>query len=142
MYYIKLMATQRRIEKYASLLKEEISQILREELRDPRIAGMISIIDVQVTKDLKLVKVWVSIYGERRDREEIMKGLESSSGYVKHLLSKRLSSRTVPDVRFIFTDALEKGSKIYKKLEELQEEINKFESEKGEKYGNESNEKE
>ena len=100
-------------EKIAELIKRNISEIIQFDLKDPKI-GFITITDVQVTNDLSYAKVYVSFLGQNARKEAGMKALERSKGYIRSELSKKLSTRKVPELQFVLDDALDKGNKIEK----------------------------
>lgn len=107
------MVTSRRVSKVASLIKQEVSQMLLSQIKDDRVgAGMVSITDVEVSGDLQHAKIFVSIYGTPEAREETMIGLESSAKFVRRELGQRLRLRRTPEVRFIEDTSLERGDRM------------------------------
>lgn len=100
-------------EKIAELIKRNISEIIQFDLKDPKI-GFITITDAQVKNDLSYAKVYVSFLGQNARKEAGMKALERSKGYIRSELSKKLSTRKVPELQFVLDDALDKGNKIEK----------------------------
>lgn len=100
-------------EKIAELIKRNISEIIQFDLKDPKI-GFITITDAQVTNDLSYAKVYVSFLGQNARKEAGMKALERSKGYIRSELSKKMSTRKVPELQFVLDDALDKGNKIEK----------------------------
>jgi ribosome-binding factor A len=101
----------KRSEKVADLIREEISQILLRELKDPRI-GFVTITKVAVSDDLRVAKVYYSIFGGEQEKEESYEGLESAKGYIKRELGRRVRLKYMPEVSFIFDDSLEYGEHI------------------------------
>ncbi len=93
------------------LLREEISLIIQREIRDPGL-GFITIIDVQMSEDLKIAKVHFSIYGSDEEKEKTIEALKRSRGYIKFLLGKRVKLRYMPELIFMLDDSLEKISRI------------------------------
>lgn len=98
-------------EKIAGLIQRNISEIIQFNLKDPKI-GFITITDAKVTNDLSYAKVFVSFLGQNARKEAGMKALERSKGYIRSELSKRLSTRKVPELIFVLDDSLEKGNRI------------------------------
>ncbi len=114
------MVTSRRVSKVASLIKQEVSQMLLSEIKDDRVgAGMVSITDVEVSGDLQHAKIFVSIYGTPEAREETMIGLDSSARFVRRELGQRLRLRRTPEVRFIEDTSLEKGDRMISLLDSI-----------------------
>lgn len=100
-------------EKIAGLIQKNVSEIIQFNLKDPKI-GFITITDAQVTNDLSYAKIFVSFLGQNARKEAGMKALERSKGYIRSELSKRLSTRKVPELIFVLDDSLEKGNRIEK----------------------------
>lgn len=105
-------------ERIAELIQRNVSEIIQFQLKDPKI-GFITITDCQVTNDLSYAKVFVSFLGQNARKEAGMKALERSKGYIRSELSKRLSIRKVPTLIFVLDDALEKGNKIDKIIQDI-----------------------
>ena len=105
-------------EKIAGLIQKNVSEIIQFNLKDPKI-GFITITDAQVTNDLSYAKIFVSFLGQNARKEEGMKALERSKGYIRSELSKRLSTRKVPELIFVLDDSLEKGNRIDRIIYEI-----------------------
>ncbi|MCL2925299.1 MAG: 30S ribosome-binding factor RbfA [Trichodesmium sp. MAG_R04] len=114
------MATGRRVSRIASLIKQEISQMLLHGIKDNRVGiGMVSVTDVDVSGDLQHAKIFVSIYGSDHVRSETMEGLRSATGYVRSELGHRIRLRRTPEVLFIEDRSLERGTEIISLLNKL-----------------------
>jgi ribosome-binding factor A len=101
-----------RTDRVAQQLQREISVIVQRELKDPRI-GMITVSDVEVSRDLSYAKVYVTKFDQDPDSIKLsMKLLADASGYVRSLLAKRIKLRIVPDVSFIHDTSLTEGLRI------------------------------
>ena len=94
-------------------LKRELTAILRE-LKDPRIAPMLTIVKVDLSNDLSHCKVYVSSFNGMDEAKESVKGLESASGFIKRELFARLKMRKCPDLKFIADDSIEQSAEINK----------------------------
>ena len=117
------MAHGRRVERVASLIRREISDLLVHGIKDERVAlGMVSVTDVDVAGDLQHCKIHVSIYGSEEDRQAALAGLRSAAGYVKGELSRRLNMRRTPEVVFQLDRGIEKGTAVLSLLNRLSEE--------------------
>ena len=118
-----IMAIARRISRIASLIKQEISQMLLHGIKDNRVGiGMVSVTDVDVSGDLQHAKVFVSIYGSDEVRSQTMAGLSSATGYVRSELGKRIRMRRTPEVIFVEDRSLERGTEILSLLNKLSQE--------------------
>jgi len=107
-----------RADRVADLLKEEISQMLCKEVKDPHI-GFITITDVEVSKDLQLAKVFYTILGDERQLSESSDALQRVSPFIKRQLGKRLRMRFIPDILFRYDHSLDYGAKIDTLLDQL-----------------------
>ena len=108
----------KRADRVSDLLKEEISQMLLKDIKDPRI-GFVTITDVEVTDDLSQARVFFSMVESDEELEKTIKGLNSASSYIKKKLGKRLRMRYIPDIVFEFDSSLRYGSYIDSILEGL-----------------------
>ena len=117
------MPTSRRISRVASLIQQEVSQMVLHEIKDDRVgAGMVSVTDVDVSGDLQHAKIYVSIYGTDEARAETMAGLKSATGFVRRELGHRIRLRRTPEVVFIEDRGLERGDRMLALLNQLSEE--------------------
>lgn len=117
------MATNRRVERVASLIKREVSQMLLSGIKDDRVgAGLVSVTDVDVSGDLQHAKIFVSIYGTDEARVETMAGLKAATGYVRSELGHRVRLRRTPEVVFLEDRSIERGTRILSLLNQLSEE--------------------
>ncbi len=117
------MATSRRMERVAELIKREVSQLLVHGIKDDRVGmGMVSITDVDVSGDLQHARIYVSIYGTEEARSETMAGLKSAAGYVRSELGQRIRLRRTPEVVFVEDRSFERGTKVISLLNRLSEE--------------------
>ena len=107
-----------RTERIEEEIKKVASHAIDQELKDPRLTGLISITKVSVTKDLKYCKIFVSILGAQ-DLNETMTALKSGAGYVRKAIGDNIRMHSVPEVKFVFDDSLEYGEKIQKMIKDL-----------------------
>lgn len=101
--------------------KRQISYIVQNELRDPRIDTMISVTSVEVSKDLKYAKVFVSIFGNDESKNTAFEILKSSSGFVRKELSQKVNMRYTPEVVFKMDDSIEHGMHIDSIINKIKE---------------------
>ncbi|HHP51409.1 MAG TPA: 30S ribosome-binding factor RbfA [Moorella mulderi] len=112
-----------RVGRVAEQIKKEVAAILRNELKDPRLeAGLISITDVELSKDLRHAKIYVSIYGTEEQKNEAMEGLERATGFVRREIGKRLSLRYTPEIAFKLDPSIERGDRIHRLLVQVKAE--------------------
>ena len=88
-------------------ITKELANIIRGELKDPRIGVMTSVLRVETTQDLKYCKIFISVLGNDEGKKKVMKGLKSASAYIRHLLAERINLRITPEVMFRLDDSVE-----------------------------------
>jgi len=117
------MAQSRRVERVASLIRREISELLVGGIKDERVSqGMVSVTNVEVAGDLQHCKIFVSVFGSDEDRSEAMAGLKSATPFVKGELGRRLKMRRTPDLLFVLDRGIERGTTVLGLLNQLQQE--------------------
>ncbi len=122
------MAQGRRVERMASLIRREISELLVNGIKDERVSlGMVSVTQVEVAGDLQHCRIFVSIFGSDENRQTALAGLKSAAPFVKGELARRLNLRRTPEVQFLLDRGLEKGSTVLGLLSQLGEERQKRE---------------
>ena len=104
--------SRQRTQRVAGSIKEEVSDILRLELKDPRLAKMTSITSVEVSRDLSHARIYVSIYGNGEEQKSILKILVKAAGFIRSELGKRIRLRHVPELEFRLDRSLEYGAHI------------------------------
>ena len=109
-----------RLQRVNSEIKKAISSILAEEIRDPRISGLISVIDVKTTNDLSHCTIYVSIYSQSKKEQEIsFNTLLHSAGFIRKLLSSRVDLRITPELHFKLDEGFENSEKMTKLIDSL-----------------------
>jgi ribosome-binding factor A len=98
---------------------KEAAEIIRQELKDPRLDKMITVTRVKTSADLKYCKIYVSVMGSDGEKKEAMEGLQSSAGYIRKQLAARINLRNTPEVSFAVDDSLDEGYRMSKILDEL-----------------------
>lgn len=101
-------------------MREEISEILLKDLKDPRI-GFVTITKVAVSDDLRQAKVYYSVFGGEQEKEDSFQGLESATGYIKRELGRRMRLKYMPEITFLFDDSLEYGAHIEELLRDVKD---------------------
>ncbi|MGO5315222.1 30S ribosome-binding factor RbfA [Bilifractor sp. LCP19S3_H10] len=102
-------------------VKEELSNIIRNEVKDPRIAPVVSVTEAIVATDLKNCKVMISVLGDEKAKEDTMEGLKSSSGFIRHMLAVNLNLRNTPELHFKLDESIEYGVEMSKRIDEVME---------------------
>lgn len=100
-------------------VQRELSKIIAQDIKDPRIHPMTSVVSVEVTPDLKYAKVFVSVLGNDGDKENTRIGLKSAASHVRSRLAKNLNLRNTPELTFVIDDSIEYGVNMSKRIDEL-----------------------
>ena len=100
-------------------MQRELSRILREEVKDPRIPVMISVTAAQVAPDLKTCKAYVSVLGDEETVEETKAALKSAAGFIRHEVAVNLNLRLTPEISFIMDNSIAYGSEMSQKIDEV-----------------------
>lgn len=107
-----------------------LAEIIRGEIKDPRIAPMTSVVAVEVAPDLKTCKAWISVLGDEQAQKDTLAGLKSAEGYIRNQLAKTINLRNTPQVNFIMDQSIAYGvnmSKLIDEVVEKQEYVEKVE---------------
>ncbi|TBL77772.1 30S ribosome-binding factor RbfA [Paenibacillus thalictri] len=107
-----------RVGRVGEQIKKEISQIIQSELKDPRI-GFITVTGVEVTSDFSLAKIYLSVLGTDEQKEETLKALGRSTGFIRSELGKRIRLRKIPELVFKFDASIDYGSRIERLLDQI-----------------------
>jgi len=109
----------RRTERLNSLIRLEISELLRQQVNDPRLGSLISVTRVSTSPDLQRAKVFVSTLGDEANRSETLRGFTAASGFLRRELARRLRLRQTPELSFHFDDSIERGTEVVTLIEQL-----------------------
>lgn len=110
----------RRTRQVGELLREELDEIIRREVKDPRI-GFFSITRVEVPTDLRSARVFISVLGTDEEREQTLVALRSAAGYIRHVLKPRLRMRQIPELDFRDDRSMEYAQQITEALREVRD---------------------
>ena len=111
----------RRTRQVGEFLREELTDIIRREVKDPRV-GFMSVTTVDMTPDLRLARVYVSVLGTEEERTATLTALRSAAGYIRHHLKPRLRMRQIPELEFRDDRSMEHADRIARTLKELSRE--------------------
>ncbi len=108
-----------RTQRIAEEMRRTLSDIIRNDLKDPRIPIVTSITNIKLAKDLKYAKVFVSIYADNDEKQAAIEALKNSSGFIRRTLGQKMIIRALPELTFVLDESLEYGSYMNQKIEEL-----------------------
>ena len=106
-----------RVERLREEYRREVSDILRR-MKDPRL-GFVTVTDVEVSSDLRHVKVYVSVLGSEEDRKRTLAVLEQARGYVRTEAGQRIRLRHTPEISFVFDPSVERGMRVMTLLNQI-----------------------
>ena len=119
----------RRTERINSIIQQEISDLLRKQINDPRLTTLISITKVATSPDLRNAKVFISTLGDKVNKDEILQGFTAASGFLRRQLANRLELKHTPELSFHLDDSIERGAEVLKLIEQVASEDTENEDE-------------
>ncbi len=102
-----------------SEIQKELSNIIRGEIKDPRISPMTTVVLVDVTPDLKICKAYISVLGSEEEQKATLEGLKSAIGFIKNKLAKNVNLRNTPDIKFVLDQSIEYGVNMSKLIDDV-----------------------
>ena len=109
----------RRINRVNELLRTEISHLIAREIKDPRVAGVISVTEVIASSDLRSARVYISVMGKDSDRKLALEGIRSAASFLRRELRERINLRHAPHMTFLLDDSIEEGDRVLRLMEGL-----------------------
>lgn len=100
-------------------VQKELSVIIQNEIKDPRIAPMTSVVAVEVAPDLKTCKAYISVLGNEEAAQNTLAGLKSAEGYIRRQLERTVNLRNTPEIRFILDQSIEYGVTMTKLIDDV-----------------------
>ena len=98
---------------------KELSNIIRSEIKDPRINPMTSVVSVEVAPDLKTCKAYISVLGDEKSQQDTIAGLKSAEGYIRRELARTVNLLNTPEIKFILDQSIEYGINMSKLIDEV-----------------------
>ena len=100
-------------------VRRELSAIIQNEIKDPRIHPMTSVVEVEVAPDLKSAKAYISVLGDDQAQRDTLEGLRSAEGYIRRALARTVNLRNTPEIRFIMDQSIEYGVHMSKLIDDV-----------------------
>ncbi len=100
-------------------VQKELGRIISQEIKDPRIQPMTSVVNVEVAPDLKHAKVYISVLGNEEEREATCQGLRSAAPYIRSLLAKSINLRNTPELHFVIDQSIEYGINMSRLIDDI-----------------------
>ena len=111
----------RRVERINEQLRQEISQLLLRQIKDPRLGGVISVTRVNTSGDLRSAHVLLSVMGDNATKQSALEGVQSAAAFIRRELRDRLALRYVPFLTFVLDDSLEEGENLLRIMDGLRD---------------------
>ncbi|MBQ6814769.1 MAG: 30S ribosome-binding factor RbfA [Lachnospiraceae bacterium] len=102
-----------------SEVMRELGNIIRGEIKDPRISPLTSVVAVEVTPDLKFCKAYISVLGSEQEKSDTIKGLKAASGYIRRQLATSINLRNTPEITFVMDQSIEYGVNMSKRIDDV-----------------------
>ena len=96
-----------------------LAEIIRADIKDPRVRPMTSVIAVEVAPDLKTCKAWISVLGDEDAISDTLAGLKSAEGYIRRELARRINLRNTPEIRFFVDESIPYGVRMSKMIDDV-----------------------
>ena len=96
-----------------------LAEIIRGEIKDPRISPWTSVVAVEVAPDLKSCKAWISVLGDEEVKKSTLEGLKSAEGFIKRQIAKTINLRNTPEITFVMDQSIEYGVNMSRKIDEV-----------------------
>ncbi len=100
-------------------VQRALAEVIRGEIKDPRISPWASVVAVEVAPDLKSCKAWISVLGGDEDRASTLEGLQSAEGFIRRQLAAKVNLRNTPEITFVMDQSIEYGVNMSQKIDEI-----------------------
>lgn len=108
-----------RLRRVNELLREELSDLIQREIKDPRLNKLLTVTEVETSPDLRHARVFVSLLGSPEERNEVMRALQSAASFLRRELRGRVRLHHIPELSFRYDDRIEEGARILSLLNEV-----------------------
>jgi ribosome-binding factor A len=110
----------RRLARLNEQVREDLAELITRELKDPRIAGLVSVTAVELSPDLRHARIFISVYGTEEQRRQTFAALHSATGFLRSQLAARMTTRRAPELHFVPDISIERGQRILRLLHEIE----------------------
>jgi ribosome-binding factor A len=108
-----------RIERISEEVKKELSQVIKNNIKDPRLSEFVTVTYVNVTGDLRYAKAYISVMGTEEEKNNSIKALKSAAGFIRHEIGSRIDLRYTPEFIFELDNSIENGINISKIIKDI-----------------------
>ena len=114
-------AENRRADRVAEAIRKEVATFLAEDVKDPRVVGLVTVTGVEVTRDLRQAKVYVSVMGSDTERAATFDGLNSVAAHLRSRVGRALRLRLAPEITFRLDESMARAARIESLLEQIKD---------------------
>jgi ribosome-binding factor A len=114
-----------RIERINAQIQREVSELIQQHLRDPRLSEFVAVTEVSTTPDLKHSKIYISSIGGEQEEEKVLAALTSAAGFIRSALAKRIKMRVTPEIHFAWDNSIEHGDRVLRLIDQVNAEKEK-----------------
>ena len=100
-------------------VQKVLAEVIRGEIKDPRISPWTSVVAVEVAPDLKSCKAWISVLGDEEVKKSTLEGLKSAEGFIKRQIAKTINLRNTPEITCVMDQSIEYGVNMSRKIDEV-----------------------
>ncbi len=100
-----------------------LAEIIRGEIKDPRISPLTSVVEVEVAPDLKTCKAWISVLGNEEQGKATIEGLKSAAGFIRRQLAREINLRNTPEITFVLDQSIAYGVSMSHRIDEVMAEM-------------------
>jgi ribosome-binding factor A len=111
-----------RIERINNLIRRELSELIQNEVRDPRLDSFVTVTEVSTSADLRHAKIYVSSMSGKQEEKSILEALNSATGFLRTGLAGKIRIRRIPELSFYWDDSIEHGDRILRMIDNLRQE--------------------
>ncbi len=102
-----------------TLIRQEVSELLQRQVKDPRLGNFVSVTEVSASHDLRYAKIFISCIGSEEEKQETLSVLAAASGFFRKELSRRLRLRRIPELSFQWDDSIERGAHLLELIDQV-----------------------
>jgi len=106
-------------ERIRKAIIKELSDIIQHKVKDPRIQGIISVTDVELSPDYKYAKAYISIFGADNMKKDVMEAINDAAYFIRGEIGRRIRMRFIPDIKFLLDESMEKGRRLTELIEKI-----------------------
>lgn len=113
----------RRLARLNEQLRADVAELIAREIKDPRLAGLVTVTSAEISPDLRNARVYISVLGSEVERKHSLTALRSAAGFLRTQLAARLTTKRAPELHFLLDTSIERGERIRTLLREVEHDM-------------------